>query len=210
MAERHASTVTPPTLAALLAARQQRHGPAGDGRYGERVRYRERVQVPPSWWVFAVLFAATLAGAFGFYLGRVFALAVGGPALVFVVLGFLAASYVIEVDDDEVRVGRAMIGRQWVGTVRPLDVAATRKRSEVDADARAHLVLRPWVSTTVELTLEDPADPVPYWLVATRRPGALASALGWVPDPDATDGGTVPAGRRSDARGRAPRSRPRA
>ena len=46
------------------------------------------------------------------------------------------------------------------------------------ADARAHLVLRPWVSTTVELALADPADPVPYWLVSTRRPGALATALG--------------------------------
>ena len=149
------------------------------------MRYRERVQVPPSWWVFAVLFAATLAGAFGFYLGRVFALAVGGPALVFVVLGFLAASYVIEVDEDEVRIGRAVIGRRWLGAVRPLDAAATRTRSEVDADARAHLVLRPWVSTTVELTLDDPADRVPYWLVATRRPGALATALGWVPAPDA-------------------------
>lgn len=149
------------------------------------MRYHERVRVPPSWWVFAVLFAATLAGAFGFYLGWVIALAVGLPALVFVILGFLAASYVIEVDDTEIRVGRAVIGRSWVGTVRPLDAAATRARSEVDADARAHLVLRPWVATTVEITLDDPADPVPYWLVATRRPGALAHALGWVPDPDA-------------------------
>lgn len=147
------------------------------------MRYRERVQVPLSWWVFAVLFAATLAGAFGFYLGRGVALAVGLPALVVVGLGFLASSYVIEVDDDTVRVGRAEIGRPWIGAVRPLDAAGTRTRSEVEADARAHLVLRPWVSTTVELTLDDPADPVPYWLVSTRRPGALATALGWLPAP---------------------------
>jgi len=148
------------------------------------VRFRERVQVPLSWWVFAVLFAATLAGAFGFYLGRGWALGIGLPALVFVGLGFLASSYVIEVDDTEVRIGRAVIGRSWVDAVRPLDAAATRARSEVDADARAHLVLRPWVSTTVELTLADPADRVPYWLVSTRRPGALATALGWVATPD--------------------------
>ena len=54
------------------------------------MRFRERVQVPLSWWVFAVLFAATLAGAFGFYLGRGWALGIGLPALVFVGLGFLA------------------------------------------------------------------------------------------------------------------------
>lgn len=150
------------------------------GRYGEAVRYRERVQVPLSWWVFDVLVAATLAGAFGFYLGRGFALAVGLPALVFVGLGFRAASYVIEVDDTEMRVGRAVLGRAWVGAVQPLDAVRTAVRSGVEADARAHLVLRPWVSTAVELTLDDPADPVPYWLVSTRRPGALAAALGWV------------------------------
>ncbi|MBB3326677.1 DUF3093 domain-containing protein [Microlunatus antarcticus] len=154
------------------------------------MRFRERVRVPPSWWVLAVLFAATLAVAFGFYLGRGFALAVGLPAFVFVGLGFLAASYVIEVDETELRVGRAVIGRDWVGAVVPLDVAATRTRTETGADARAHLVLRPWVSTTVEIALDDPADPVPYWLVATRRPGALAAALGWVPDPDAKPQGS--------------------
>jgi hypothetical protein len=147
------------------------------------VRFRERVQVPLSWWVLAVLFAATLAGAFGFYLGGGVALAVGLPALVCVALGFWASSYVIEVDDEEVRVGRAVIGRAWIGGVRPLDAAATRKRSESEADARAHLVLRPWVPATVEIVLDDPADPVPYWLVSTRRPGALASALGWLPPP---------------------------
>jgi hypothetical protein len=152
--------------------------------YGDAVVFRERVQVPLSWWVFAVLFAGTLAGAFGFYLGRLWAVGIGVPSLVLVALGFWAASYVIEVDDADVRIGRAVIGRPWVGAVRPLDAAATRTRSEVEADARAHLVLRPWVSTTVELTLADPADPVPYWLVSTRRPGALAHALGWVPTPD--------------------------
>lgn len=153
--------------------------------YGEAVRYHERVQVPLSWWVLAVLFAGTLAGAFGFYLGRGVALAVGLPALMLVGLGFRAASYVISVDDEELRVGRAVIGREWVGAVRALDAAATRTRTEVGADARAHLVLRPWLSTTVELTLADPADPVPYWLVSTRRPGALAAALDRAPAPDA-------------------------
>jgi Protein of unknown function (DUF3093) len=29
----------------------------------------------------------------------------------------------------------------------------------------------------VEITLADPADPVPYWLVSSRRPDQLATAL---------------------------------
>ena len=31
--------------------------------------------------------------------------------------------------------------------------------------------------TAVEITLDDPEDPVPYWLVSTRRPQQLAAAL---------------------------------
>ena len=137
--------------------------------------------MPPGWWALDALFGLTLGVAFGYYLGLAWGLGVGLLALVAVALGFLTAAYVVEVDDGEVRIGRAVIGREWVGAVRPLDAAATRARSGVDADARAHLVLRPWISTTVELTLTDPADRVPYWLVSTRRPGALATALGWVP-----------------------------
>ena len=128
-----------------------------------------------------------LAVAFGYYLGVGWALGVGLGSLVAVALGFASASFVIEVDASELRVGRAVIGREWIGPVRPLDAAGTRARSGMEADARAHLVLRPWISTAVELTLTDPADPVPYWLVSTRRPGALATALGWVPQPTAAD-----------------------
>lgn len=142
--------------------------------------------MPPGWWVLAVLFAVTLAVAFGYYLGPWWALGVGLGSLVVVGLGFATAAYTLEVDEDEVRVGRAVVGRAWLAAVRPLDGAATRDRSGVGADARAHLVLRPWVRTSVELTLDDPADPVPYWLVSTRRPGALATALGWVPPAPAT------------------------
>jgi hypothetical protein len=38
-------------------------------------------------------------------------------------------------------------------------------------------VLRPYIKTTVEITLDDPEDPVPYWLVSTRHPQRLAAAL---------------------------------
>ncbi len=156
-------------------------GRARGGRYGDGVRFRERVRVPPGWWALALLFAVTLGVALGYYLGPGWALGVGLGSLAAVALGFRSAAYVTEVDETEVRVGRAVIGREWIEAARPLDAAATRTRAGVDADARAHLVLRPWASTTVELTLADPADPVPYWLVSTRRPGALAVALGWVP-----------------------------
>lgn len=141
------------------------------------MRYRERVQVPPAWWVLAGLFAASLLLAVGYYLGAVWGIGVTLLALLVAAGIFSTAGLVLEVTPDELRVGRAVIDRRYLGEVRPLDAAATRRRAGVEADARAHLVLRPWVPTAVELTLADPADPVPYWLVSTRRPAALARAL---------------------------------
>ncbi|HEY5784856.1 MAG TPA: DUF3093 family protein [Microlunatus sp.] len=43
-------------------------------------------------------------------------------------------------------------------------------------------MLRPYAKEAVELTLDDPADPVPYWLVSTRRPTRLAEAITTVLD----------------------------
>ena len=46
-----------------------------------------------------------------------------------------------------------------------------------EADARAYLVLRPYVRTAVQVDLADPADPAPYWLISSRHPKRLADAL---------------------------------
>ena len=45
------------------------------------------------------------------------------------------------------------------------------------ADPRAFLFTRPFVGPVVRVDLRDPADPHPYWLVSTRRPGELAAAV---------------------------------
>ncbi len=46
-----------------------------------------------------------------------------------------------------------------------------------EADARAYLLVRPYLKRAVRVTVVDPADPTPYWLVGTRHPEALAAAL---------------------------------
>ena len=63
-----------------------------------------------------------------------------------------------------------MLDLAYVSAVRGLEAEATAARTGPEADARAHLVLRPYVQTAVELTLDDPVDPVPYWIVSTRQP----------------------------------------
>lgn len=139
--------------------------------------YREWVGPPPSWWVLSVLFSLSWLAAIGFYLGPL-AGALAFAAAQAVVSAILWASAVrLRLDRGELWVGRAVLDLRYVAAAQGLDVAATTDRSGPHADARAHLVLRPYVRTAVELTLDDPADPVPYWLVSTRRPVRLAEAV---------------------------------
>lgn len=140
--------------------------------------YTERLFVPLSWWLLALAFVASLWLAV--------AVALPGPAVwaltaVFVlVAGALLLGYGrvrIAVGTDGVRVGRALLDWGACGPVEALDDGATKRLRGVEADARAYLVLRPYLSRAVRLQVDDPADPTPYWLISTRHPERLVAAV---------------------------------
>jgi Protein of unknown function (DUF3093) len=139
--------------------------------------FRERLSVPVLWWVLAVGTALSLLLAIGFYLGPAWGIGAAVAAMAVATGLFLRAAISIVVDSRAIRVGRAEIDHPYIAGCRALDGEATQRRAGVEADARAHLVLRPYVASAVEITLDDPADPVPYWLVSSRRPDELAAAL---------------------------------
>ena len=139
--------------------------------------FRERLTVPIMWWLLAGLFSLSVLIAVGAYLDTTWA--VGTSVATFSVAAaiFGSASIMISVDEKEIHVGRATIERAYIAACRALSAEDTRRRTGVEADARAHMVLRPYIKTAVEITLVDPVDPVPYWLVSTRHPRRLAAAL---------------------------------
>ena len=141
------------------------------------MRFRERLYVPVVWWLLAGGLALSVLLAFGFSAGPVWGVVTAVAVLVVAAAIFLQSAVRIEVDDAMIRIGRAQIEHRYIGGAAALDAEQTRRRAGVEADARAHLVLRPYVATAVEITLDDPDDPVPYWLVSSRRPEALAAAL---------------------------------
>jgi hypothetical protein len=96
-----------------------------------------------------------------------------GAAALFV--GYGAAR--ISVADATFRAGRAQIPVHLLGAPVALDAQASRLLAGMDADARAYLLLRPYVKRSVQVPVTDPADPTPYWLVSTRHPDRLAQAL---------------------------------
>jgi len=83
----------------------------------------------------------------------------------------------VAVHDGVLHAGHAHISVDLLGPVEPLDPEETRRVHGVDADARAFLMTRPYLKRSVKVTLADPADRTPYWLVSTRHPRELAAAL---------------------------------
>ena len=141
------------------------------------MRYRERLTPPVTWWLLAGLFALSCGTAVGAYAGLPWGIGVLLGVALAAAGGLAAAAVRIEVSDAELVAGRARIERRYLARVTPLDADATRRRAGPEADARAYLLLRPYVTTSVEVRLDDPDDPVPYWLVGTRRPDRLAAVL---------------------------------
>ncbi len=140
--------------------------------------YLERLHVPLRWWVQGTMLVASL------WLALVVAvpapLAFGITALLLVVLALALRSYGaprIEVADGVLRVGRAHVEACFLGPAESLDAEQTRRVAGVEADARAYLLLRPYLSRAVRVRIDDPDDPAPYWLVCTRHPDALAAAV---------------------------------
>lgn len=62
---------------------------------------------------------------------------------------------------------------------RSLAVPATAKRNAMgrQLDPAAFVVSHGWVPEMVMLVLDDPEDPTPYWLVASKHPEQLLAAF---------------------------------
>ena len=138
--------------------------------------YAERLSPPPL--LLAVL--AAVGGSFGLIfvpLSPAIAglLAVGLAALVIAVLFATAPSIVVS--DGELRAGDARIPARFLGDVEHLDAARLRDAMRTDADVRAYVVHLPWAPGAVKVSLSDPRDPTPYWLITSRHPEELAAAV---------------------------------
>jgi hypothetical protein len=92
--------------------------------------------------------------------------------------GLLALGRVrVRVADGELWVDDAHIPVTYVTEVNILDAAGRAAVLGPLAAPHAFVVQRPWITRSVRVVIDDPADPTPYWLVSTRRPEKLAEAV---------------------------------
>jgi hypothetical protein len=106
------------------------------------------------------------------------ALAGTGVVVLMVVTVFVSYGAArVTVADGMLRAGRARIPVSALGEVQVLDPDSARLLAGRHADARAYLLIRPYLRRAVRVDVLDPTDPTPYWLGATRRPERLAAAV---------------------------------
>ncbi len=138
--------------------------------------YRERLW--PSPWVFLATALVIPASLLVFLpisqvAGVVCAIVLYGA----IVAVLLLTTPVVEVSDELFAAGRARLPRALVADAQPFNGPEATAERGPRLDARAWLLLRGWIPGLVRVRLDDPSDPTPYWLVSTRQPRKLASAL---------------------------------
>jgi hypothetical protein len=139
----------------------------------------ERLSVP-LWWYLPALGLAVLLGAevhMGYpglrsWIGYAVTVPLCLAALVF--LGRVR----VRVADGELRAGDAVLPLRHVGRVDVVPREGKQVALGPELDPAAHLVHRPWIGPVVRIEVTDPEDPTPYWIVSTRHPDALVTALG--------------------------------
>lgn len=140
--------------------------------------YRERLYAPPLWWVTGMFTMLTFGAIVwtGFDLGVTVAVF---AAVIAITAAFLLnwGRMIIEVTGGEIRAGTDRLPLADVGEVRPLDEVQARALRGPRADPRAHVIIRPYLHSAVYVEVTGPGADTPYWLLATRRPAELATAI---------------------------------
>jgi hypothetical protein len=128
---------------------------------------------PPAVLVGAILAAEIAMGSAGLPAWVPFAAVL---ALTLVLMVWLSRIRVA-VTDTEFRVDDARLPLAVIADVVALDADGKREVLGVGAHPLAFVVQRPWIGGAVQIMLDDPADPTPFWVVSTRHPIELATAI---------------------------------
>jgi hypothetical protein len=142
------------------------------------VQYRERLRTPWWWYPVALFIASLLAAEFhiaGYRLTDWIPFGTLLPLSVLIV--WWLGHNTLEISDGELRVRGAHLPLSYVSGSVGLNAATLRRVVGREGDPAAFVAIRPWIGPGVQLWLDDPQDPTPYWVVSTRHPERLVELL---------------------------------
>ena len=137
--------------------------------------FRERLYAAPWLFVACALIMPACLGVF-WPINRAVGIILAIVMYAVIVALLVGFAPVLEVTAEEFRAGRANIEREFIGPVESYTGTEAALERGQRLDARAWLLLRGSLPI-VKVPIMDAADPVPYWIVSTRRPRELAAAL---------------------------------
>jgi len=141
------------------------------------MRYREVIRAPL--WLLTVVYFFMLSLVISIWsaLGdnaALIALVLVSAALVWI---YSATALTIEVNEKELRVGKAHINLDFVGDCINLDNEAIKRVRTRDADPRAFLAIRFWAPKGIQIVINDTRDSTPYWLISSNDGAELIKAI---------------------------------
>lgn len=145
---------------------------------GERlIKFREVLR-PPLWLMAFIYFLALSLGiAIWAAMNTLAAVMVMTPLTLATIAIYFSTSLVIEVDENELRVGKAHIDKKFCGEIIVLTPAQMSLQRTREADPAAYLAIRFWTAHGVKIEITDDRDKTPYWLVTSKRGEKLTQAL---------------------------------
>jgi len=141
------------------------------------VVFKERASWPIWLWAFLLFLSGSLGIAIWAALGNTWAEVSMLTQLVGLLFLSQSTPLEIEVTADLLRVGPARIERKYISGVTSLTSEEMRILRGPKINTAAYMQIRFWISTGVKITISDPQDPTPYWLVSSKKAHQLAGAL---------------------------------
>lgn len=141
-----------------------------------RRTYRERLAPGPGLYI-ALLLLIPAVMLTVTPLSSVWALPVAIGLYVVIAGSLFALAPTIEISNGQLLAGSARISVSLLGDAETLDRDALRAALGPGLDARSFLMVRGYIHSGVRISLVDPSDPTPQWILTTRRPEDLLTAL---------------------------------
>jgi hypothetical protein len=140
--------------------------------------YRETLRTPWWWYLVSAGVACLLAAEFHISGLR---LTVWIPFCTLVPLSLIIVWWMgrssLEVTGGELRVHGAHLPLQYVSGAIALDGETLRRVVGREGDPAAYVSIRPWIGPGVQVWVDDADDPTPYWIVSSRNPDRLVTAV---------------------------------
>lgn len=144
---------------------------------GATVVYRERLS-PSLWTLLSAAVAAPMVSLVFAPLDATVALVAGLAVAAALLATLVLTSPVVEVRDDELRVGRAHIPVRLLGEPAALTGEGARHLRGPGLPATAWHRLRGGIDGVVRVPVVDHRDPVTEWVFSTRTPDRVVAAIG--------------------------------